>query len=297
MRPTEVPHAQFHSLDQYAPADMASAFIGEQQAAVSAVLAVHRDIAAAVEAALPRIKGGGRLVYVGAGTSGRLAVLDGAELNPTFSWPKERTVGIIAGGREAMFEAIEGAEDSVANGMADLDACGVNGNDVVVLLSASGNTPYVMGALRVARECGALSIGVANNPGAVLAREADRGIVLDTGAEVISGSTRLKAGTAQKIFLNTFSSMLMVMLHKVYGNLMVDVRPTNVKLVARTIALTRLATGVGEAEAKATLEACGYSVKVAILMLRSAQDAPAAQALLLRHEGSLRAALGEAVLR
>ena len=297
MRPTETPHAQFHSLDQYPACEMARAFIGEQQAAVSAVLAVHQDIAAAVAAALPRIKAGGRLLYVGAGTSGRLAVLDGAELNPTFSWPKERALGVLAGGRDAMFEAIEGAEDSVEDGKADLQACGVNRHDVVLLLSASGNTPYVMGALEVARACGALSIGIANNPGAVLAREADRGIVLDTGAEVISGSTRLKAGTAQKIFLNTFSSMLMVMLHKVYGNLMVDVRPTNAKLVARTVALTRLATGVDEARARATLEACGHSVKLAILMIRKALDAGPARSLLLQNDDNLRAALGEAAAR
>ncbi|HEU5436976.1 MAG TPA: N-acetylmuramic acid 6-phosphate etherase [Telluria sp.] len=290
---TETPNAEHRLLDRYATADIAGALIADQQGAALAVLAVQADIARAVDAALPRIAAGGRLIYVGAGTSGRLGVLDSAELHPTFSWPRERAIGILAGGKGAVFDAVEGAEDSFTDGVADLERSSVAANDVVLLLAASGGTPYVMGALQAARQVGALTVGFANNPHAPLTAAAEIGITLDTGPEVISGSTRLKAGTAQKIALNTFSSTLMVCLNKVYGNLMVDVRATNVKLVARTVALTRHATGASEAVVQQALEACGHSVKVAIVMIKRGIDSAAALALLDAHGGSVRAALGE----
>src|SRR5262249_11156415 len=157
-----------------------------------------------VTAAVPRIRAGGRLVYVGAGTSGRLGLLDSVELHPTFSWPNERAVALLAGGKEALYVAVEGAEDSREQGAADVAAVSAGPNDVILGIAASGGTPYVLGALQEARRLGALTIGIANNPDAPVAREAELGITLDTGSEVISGSTRLKAGTAQKIALNTF---------------------------------------------------------------------------------------------
>lgn len=293
MTPTESPNALHRDLDRYSSVAMAEAMIADQRVAVEAVFAAHRKIAEAVDAALPRMAKGGRLIYVGAGTSGRLGVLDSAELHPTFSWPQARALSLLAGGKEAVFDAVEGAEDSHADGIADLERCDVKAHDVVLLITASGATPYVMGALLAARRAGALTVGFANNPGAAVTAGADIGITLDTGPEIISGSTRLKAGTAQKVALNTFSSMLMVSMHKVYGNLMVDVRATNAKLVARTVALTRHATGANDELAASTLRACGHNVKLAIVMIKKGLDVAAAAKLLDDSAGSVRAALGE----
>lgn len=290
---TETPNPLHRGLDLYSSVAMAEALIADQRLAVEAVFAAHRTIAEAVDAALPRMAKGGRLIYVGAGTSGRLGVLDSAELHPTFSWPQERALGILAGGKQAVFDAVEGAEDSHADGIADLERCAVCAHDVVLLITASGSTAYVMGALLAAKRAGALTVGFANNPGAVVTAGADIGITLDTGPEMISGSTRLKAGTAQKVALNTFSSMLMVSMHKVYGNLMVDVRATNAKLVARTIALTRHATDASDELAASTLQACGHNVKLAIVMIKKGLDLAAAAKLLEDNGGSVRAALGE----
>lgn len=291
MLKTETPSAQHAGLDQYPGVALVDAFIDDQLQAVQAVQAASAQIAKAVEAAVPRIAAGGRLIYAGAGTSGRLGVLDSVELYPTFSWPRERAIGLIAGGRQAMFESVEGAEDSREQGAADMLANAVGANDVVLLLAASGTTPYALGALRAAREAGALTIGFANNHDAPLVAQAAIGVTLDTGPEVISGSTRLKAGTSQKIALNAFSSALMVRLHKVYGNLMVDVQASNAKLVQRAVRMTMQASGVDEVAARAALERCDYQVKVAIVMLVRGLDAAEAQQRLARVEGSVRAAL------
>jgi N-acetylmuramic acid 6-phosphate etherase len=288
---TETPATQHASLDQYPTAQLVGVLVDDQFRAVEAVRAAGSRIATAVGAALPRMEAGGRLLYVGAGTSGRLGVLDSVELYPTFSWPRERAVALLAGGRDAMFVAVEGAEDDAEQGAADIGGVGVGANDVVLLLAASGATPYVLGALRAARAAGALTIGFANNPDAPVTREAEIGITLDTGAEAISGSTRLKAGTSQKIALNTFSSALMVRLNKVYGNLMVDLKATNAKLVRRAIRLTSFATGADEAAARAVLEQCGYHVKVAIVALSKNIQVEQARALLETTRGSVRAAL------
>jgi N-acetylmuramic acid 6-phosphate etherase len=255
------------------------------------VRAARDHITAAVEAAVPRIAAGGRLVYVGAGTSGRLGMLDGVELQPTFSWPADRAVAVLAGGRGAMFEAVEGAEDSAAQGAADLRAAGVGEDDVVIAIAASGTTPFVVGALEAARAAGALTIGISNNPDTPLTRAAQIAITLDTGSEVISGSTRLKAGTAQKIALNTLSSAIMVRLHKVYGNLMVDVHPTNHKLHRRALDITMHATGADEAAARRALDASGHRVKVAVVSLLAGVDVAGAQARLAAADGSVRGAL------
>ena len=288
---TETPAAQHASLDQYPTVELVNVLVDDQFRAVEAVRAAGPRLAAAVTAALPRMQAGGRLVYVGAGTSGRLGVLDSVELYPTFSWPHGRAVALLAGGNDAMFVAVEGAEDDLERGAADLARVEAGVDDVVLLIAASGATPYVLGALRAARAAGALTIGFANNPGAPVAGEAEIGIVLDTGAEVISGSTRLKAGTAQKIALNSFSSALMVRLNKVYGNLMVDLKATNAKLVRRAVRLTTFATGADEAAARAVLEQCDYHVKVAVVALMRHVAVDRAQALLDGAGGSVRDAL------
>ena len=288
---TESPSSAHPTLDLYDSARLVAALADDQQQALAAVQAATPQIAAAVDAALPRLRAGGRLIYVGAGTSGRLGVLDSVELNPTFSWPRDRAIGLLAGGQEAMFAAVEGAEDDREQGGFDLQALLPTANDVVILLAASGATPYAMGALAAATAAGALTIGIANNPGAPLAAGADIGILLDTGPELISGSTRLKAGTAQKMTLNTLSSALMVRLHKVYGNLMVDVRASNAKLVKRALRLTMLASGADEAAASAALAASDSSVKLAIVMLKAGLGAEAAQARLDAAGGSIEAAL------
>ncbi|MDM5179116.1 N-acetylmuramic acid 6-phosphate etherase [Massilia sp. DJPM01] len=288
---TEIPDRRHADLDQYPTGELVDTLIDDQFNAVRAVRAASSQIAAAVTAALPRIDAGGRLMYVGAGTSGRLGVLDSVELYPTFSWPHERALALLAGGIDAMFVAVEGAEDDSAQGAADLRALNPGRDDVVLLLAASGATPYVLGALRAAAAAGALTIGFANNPDAPVVREAQIGITLDTGPEVISGSTRLKAGTSQKIALNTFSSALMVRLHKVYGNLMVDLKPTNAKLVLRAVRLTMFASGADEAAARAVLEQCDFHVKVAIVALIKKTSIAQARVLLDSARGSVRQAL------
>ena len=290
---TETPSALHQDLDLYDSARLMEVFIDDQRAAVEAVRAAASALAAAVDAALPRIAAGGRLLYAGAGTSGRLGVLDSVELVPTFSWPRERAVAVLAGGEGAMFVAVEGAEDDEPQGRRDIEALAPTPDDVLIGIAASGHTPYVLGALAAGRAAGCLTIAIANNPGAAVLAAGECPVLLDTGAEVISGSTRLKAGTAQKIALNSFSSALMVKLHKVYGNLMVDMKATNAKLVRRAVALTMRAADTDETAARAALNRCGFHVKTATVMLLLQLDAPDAQALLARHAGDVRAALAE----
>lgn len=289
--PTEQPHPRHPRLDTYGSEDLVRAFAEDQAGAATAVQAAAADLARAVDGAAARLARGGRLIYVGAGTSGRLGLLDSVELHPTFSWPPERALALLAGGPSAIHRAVEGAEDDRGQGARDLGALGPGPDDVVVLVAASGATPYTLGALEAARAAGAFTVGLANNPGSPLAAGAEVGITLDTGPEVISGSTRLKAGTAQKIALNTFSSAVMVRLHKVFGNLMVDVRPTNAKLVRRAARLAALAAGVDEARAAEALEACGREVKPAVVCLVRGLDPEAARRRLAACDGDLRAAL------
>jgi N-acetylmuramic acid 6-phosphate etherase len=288
---TEQPQPGHERLDEYDTTRLVDLLVEDQAAAAAAVRAASAQIAFAVEGAVPRLDQGGRLIYVGAGTSGRLGLLDSVELNPTFSWPHDRALALLAGGPSALYQAVEGAEDDAARGGQDLLALGPGPNDVVVLLAASGATPYTLGALAAARTAGAFTIGIANNQGAPLAEGADAGIILDTGPEVISGSTRLKAGTAQKIALNTFSSAVMVRLHKVFGNLMVDLRPTNAKLVRRSIRLIALAAGTDETAARKAFEACDRQVKPAIVALLLAIGPDQARERLSAARGSVRAAL------
>jgi N-acetylmuramic acid 6-phosphate etherase len=288
---TERPHPGHADLDLYDTARLVDTLVEDQALAATAVRAAGPALARAVDAAVPRLAGGGRLVYVGAGTSGRLGLLDSVELNPTFSWPRERAIALLAGGERALFIAVEGAEDDAAAGAADIAGAGVGAPDVVLLLAASGSTPFALGAAHAARAAGALTVGFANNPGAPLLAACEIGVLLDTGPELISGSTRLKAGTAQKIALNSFSSAAMVRLHKVHGNLMVDLRATNAKLVRRALRLTQAATGADEAAAGAALAACEGRVKTAIVMLQAGVGAAAAARALDAAQGSVRAAL------
>ena len=288
---TEQPSPQHADLDLLSTPDLLSALLDDQAGALRAVQAAAPAIAVAVELAAERLLLGGRLVYLGAGTSGRLGVLDGVELLPTFSWPPERLVTLIAGGQGAMFRSAEGAEDDRLAGERDLRAENLGRGDVLIALAASGTTPYVLGGVEYARSLGALSIGISNNPGSPLLLLAQVVITLDTGPEVISGSTRLKAGTAQKMTLNALSSAVMVRLDKVYGNLMVDLKVSNAKLRRRAVALTALVSGATQAEAQRALAEAGDQVKTAAVMLRLGVDADAARSALGRVGGSLRAAL------
>lgn len=291
MPSTETISKQFSELDLYPDQQLIAALIEDQATAAAAVAASQAALVAAVNAALPRINAGGRLIYVGAGSSGRLGVLDGVELSPTFSWPTSRAIGVMAGGRDAMFVAVEGAEDDAAEGTRQLQQLQLTANDVVLLLAASGSTPFVLGALQAAHLAGALTLGFANNRDSALLAQAEIAILLDTGAEILAGSTRLKAGTAQKIALNTLSTALMIRLNKVYGNLMVDVKPANAKLRQRCLNLVLQLCGCTTEHARDLLQQADFQVKTATVMYHKHLDACAARALLQEHGGSLRAVL------
>jgi N-acetylmuramic acid 6-phosphate etherase len=291
MLSTETPGSEHADLDRYDAATLVNVLVADQACAAEAVARAAPDIARAVEAALPRLRAGGRLIYVGAGTSGRLGLLDSVELFPTFSWPHERALALLAGGPSALFRAVEGAEDSAEQGGADVRGIPATADDVLIALAASGTTPYALGAIDAAKGFGALTLGIANNADAPLVRAADIGITLNTGAEMISGSTRMKAGTAQKICLNALSSALMIRLNKVYGNLMVDLKATNEKLKRRAVRLTMLAAKCDEAAAKAALAQCDNHVKTAIVMIRQHCSVADATAALDAAQGSVRQAL------
>lgn len=292
-RATEAISELHRDLDRLAPLALVTALLDDQALAVEAVRTAAPAIAAAVEQIVPRLAAGGRLLYAGAGTSGRLALLDAAELPPTFSWPPERAVALIAGGLRAVTEAVEGAEDDADAARRDLGALVPGPLDAVIGIAASGTTPYAIAALELARQVGALTVGIANNPGAPLLTGADQAILLDTGPEAISGSTRLKAGTSQKIALNLISTSVMVRLGKVHGNLMVDLRATNEKLRGRAVRLVVAAAGTRPDVARQALERAGWSVKLAVVMLRLDLGALEASARLERAGGRIRDALGE----
>jgi N-acetylmuramic acid 6-phosphate etherase len=230
------------------------------------------------------------MVYAGAGTSGRIGVQDGAELPPTFDWPPDRLVLLIAGGEAALTQAIENAEDDAAAAVAAIERHAVGADDVAIGLAASGATPFTVAALREARRRGALTIGLANTPGAPLLAAAEHPIAVETGAEAIAGSTRMQAGTAQKVVLNLFSTLVMIRLGRVYQGLMVDMRATNAKLRHRAVRMLRHLSGRDEAAVQQALARADGKVKLARLVLEGL-DPAAAQALLDRHGGSLRAAL------
>jgi N-acetylmuramic acid 6-phosphate etherase len=265
----------------------------QDMVAVAAVDAAGDQIAEAVDAVADRLRAGGRMFYVGAGTPGRLAVLDAAECPPTFGTDAGRVVAILAGGASAAGAAREGAEDDAGAGRRDLAAHGVSAADVVVGISASGRTPYVLAAIERAGQVGALTVGIANNPGSALAGAADLAIEVRTGPEVLSGSTRLKAGTAQKLVLNTLSTLTMVALGHTYADLMIDVRAGNTKLRRRAERIVATATGASAAEVTAALDAAGGMVKVAVVALLAGVDTAEATRRLDTVGGHVRAAVGE----
>jgi len=288
---TERLSPRYSEIDSWEPSDALEAMIDGQFAAVAAVRTARSSIEQAAKAMESRLRYRGRIIYVGAGTSGRLAAQDGAELMPTFSWPRERLVLIIAGGPAALTQSIEGAEDQADEGARLIRDHKVDSKDVVIAVAASGTTPFTVACLREAKEAGSLTIGIANNRGTQLMREADHAIWLDTGAEPIAGSTRLIAGTAQKITLNLLSSLLMILLGRVYGGLMVDVQATNEKLLRRSEDIVmRIAGGSREAAREALGQARG-SVKLAVLLSHDC-DLNTATTLLDRAGGQLRKALG-----
>ena len=242
------------------------AMLNHQLAAFTAVRDALPALAAAAEAAAPRLSRGGRLVYAGAGSSGRLAVQDGVELHPTFGWPRERLRYLIAGGERALVESIEGAEDDAAAAVAAVDGLSLGDADVLVAVAASGRTTYTWAVQRRARVAGALTIGVANNPDTPLLAEAEIPVLLATGPEFLPGSTRMTAGTAQKIALNLLSTQTMMALGRVYEGFMVDVVPSNAKLVARAKSIVQALTGTTPAQAGALWERAGGDLKLAVLL-------------------------------
>lgn len=289
---TENISRRYAGLDAWEPADILDSLIEGQLSAVAAVRAARKSIEQAALGVEERLRqGGGRLIYAGAGTSGRLAVQDGAELPPTFSWPEDRLLLLIAGGQDALTRSIEGAEDSLERGAELILEHDVNGDDVLIAVAASGTTPFTLACLTAGKARGALTVGIANNPQTPLIMEADHGIWLDTGAEAIAGSTRMKAGTAQKITLNLLSSLVMIRLGRVFDGLMVDVQATNAKLVRRAEEMLARLTGHGRAEVREALGRAGGSVKLAVLLLQG-YDVAQAEAALESTGGQLRSALG-----
>ncbi|MEU2225485.1 N-acetylmuramic acid 6-phosphate etherase [Streptomyces sp. NPDC018347] len=291
---TEAFRPELADIDRLPTLDIARLMNGEDTGVPAAVAAQLPRIAAAVDAVAERMARGGRLVYAGAGTAGRLGVLDASECPPTFNTDPDQVVGLIAGGPAAMVTSVEGAEDSAELASRDLDALKLTPDDSVVGVSASGRTPYAVGAVAHARALGALTIGLACNEHSALAAAAEHGIEVVVGPELITGSTRLKAGTAQKLVLNMLSTITMIRLGKTYGNLMVDVRASNAKLRARAHRIVALATGADDAEIEKALTETGGEVKHAILTLLAGVDAPTAAHLLTESGGRLRAALTRA---
>jgi N-acetylmuramic acid 6-phosphate etherase len=289
---TEQANPRSADLDQKTALEIVQIMNAEDATVAAAVAAALPAIAEAVEAIAARLAAGGRLIYVGAGTSGRLGVLDAVECVPTFSVDAQTVQGLIAGGMTALTEAVEGAEDSREAGRADLLALNLTAQDAVVGIAASGRTPYVVAALEAAAEIGALTVGVACSAPAPVLDAAQIQIAVLTGPEVIAGSTRLKAGTAQKMVLNMLSTGAMVRRGKVYGNLMVDVRVTNEKLAARARRIVAEAGGVDEGTAARLLAQTGHAVKPAIVMARRGVDAAEAVRLLAEADGFLRRVIG-----
>lgn len=288
---TEAQNPHSRDLDAMPTLELLAVMNAEDRLVAEAVRHELPRIAAAVDAIAERLRKGGRLVYCGAGTSGRLGVLDAVECPPTFSTAPEQVVGLIAGGPGAFLKAVEGAEDSETLAGEDLQRLQLGSKDVVVGIAASGRTPYVLGALRHARSVQALTVAVVCNRGGPVAALAQLPIEVVTGPEVLTGSTRLKAGTATKLVLNMLSTGAFVRLHKVYGNLMVDVHATNLKLQARSVRIVAEAAGLEQAAAEKLLRDCDGEVKTAIVVHKKGIDAAAARTMLFHTEGSVRAAL------
>ncbi|MFE4392911.1 MULTISPECIES: N-acetylmuramic acid 6-phosphate etherase [Streptomycetaceae] len=288
---TETIRPEWAAIDELPTVELLRLMNAEDRTVPEAVAGELERIAAVVDAVAARMARGGRLVYAGAGTAGRLGVLDAVECPPTFGTDPALVVGLIAGGRPAVTAAAEGAEDRTDLAEADVAALALTSADTLVGVSASGRTPYPLAAVRAARAAGALTVGLACNRGSALAAAAELGIEVEVGPEVLAGSTRLKAGTAQKLVLNLLSTAVMVRLGRTYGNLMVDLRATNDKLRDRARRIVAEATGADGTAVDRALSATGGRVKDAILSLLADVDAPTAARLLTASEGRLREAL------
>jgi len=288
---TEQRNARSMDIDTRSTLEILTIINDEDHAVPAAVRRAIPAIAALVDDVVAALRAGGRLVYIGAGTSGRLGVLDASECPPTYSTPPEMVQGLIAGGRDALTRSIEGAEDHPEQGVEDLRALGFSRKDVLVGITASGQAPYVLGAMRWARQAGAVVAALSCNANSRTFELAVHRIHLDVGPEVVTGSTRMKAGTAQKLALNMITTASMIRLGKVFHNLMVDVRPVNRKLVARSKRIIRQATGCTPEQAQEAFEGSGRKPKTAILMLLLGVDRARAEELERRAEGRISMAL------
>ncbi len=289
--PTEQRNPNSAGIDRLPTLEMVRLINEEDKKVAYAVERELPSIAKAVDAIYAAIKNGGRLIYCGCGTSGRLGILDAVECPPTYSTDPELVKGVIAGGEPALFKAVEGAEDSFEGGREDMAAIRLCRKDILVGIAASGRTPYVLGAMAYAKELGCVTVAVTCNKNSEMNETADIGIGVEPGPEVITGSTRMKSGTAQKMVLNMLSTGAMVRLGKVYGNLMVDVKPTNEKLVRRAVNIVATAANVTEDEAATALEQCGFSAKTAIVMLVKGLTADEAAKRLVENGGMVAGAL------
>ncbi|WFU26424.1 N-acetylmuramic acid 6-phosphate etherase [Bradyrhizobium sp. CB1717] len=289
---TEEVDPRFADLDAWSLATAMEAMWEGQLAAVAAIGHALPAITAATEAAKAALGDHGRLVYVGAGTSGRVAVQDGAELTPTFAWPKERVRFVVAGGDSAFVTSIEGAEDDIDDAIAQINAVRLTAHDVVIAVAASGTTPFTVAALQQAGSCGAVTVGVANNPGTALLASAKFPILIETGRELIAGSTRMKAGTAQKVVLNLISSGIMLRLGRVYRGMMVNMQPTNAKLKRRAEAMVAQIADCDPSHAARSLEQAEGDVKTAVLLALGVDRADA-ETILKDGDGNLRRVFAE----
>ncbi|GME37083.1 N-acetylmuramic acid 6-phosphate etherase [Pantoea agglomerans] len=294
---TEGRNPASRNIDELTTEAMLRVINDEDKKVALAVEAIVPQIAAAVDAICAAFKAGGRLIYCGAGTSGRLGILDASECPPTFGTPREQVIGLIAGGHTAILQAVENAEDNREQGAQDLKDIHFSRHDVLVGIAASGRTPYVLGALAYANELGATTVSLTCNPGSAMSQVAAIALTPVVGPEVVTGSSRMKAGTAQKLVLNMLTTGSMIRSGKVYGNLMVDVEATNQKLVQRQINIVMQATDCDDATASAALTACGGHCKTAILMVLADLAADEAKALLSQHQGFIRQALKTAGAR
>jgi len=289
------PHTR--GLDRKSTIEIVRAMNREDARVAVAVKRALPQIARAVDAIVEAFESGGRLIYVGAGTSGRLAVLDASECPPTFGTPPRMVQALIAGGERALRHAVEGAEDSAVNGARDVKRARVSGHDVVVGVAASGSTPYVLGALQQAQRHGAVTVGVTSNAGSALAKQAQIAIVVETGPEAVAGSTRLKAGTAQKMVLNMLSTASMVRIGRVYENWMVGVALTNEKLNRRGARILEQAAAVSPSVARHALRRAGHNLPSALVMLKSGVDVSEARKRLASAGGNVRKALEMPVVK
>jgi N-acetylmuramic acid 6-phosphate etherase len=280
-------------IDLLPTADVLRRINDEDKGVAAAVEKVIPEIATAVDRIVSAFQKGARLIYIGAGTSGRLGVLDASECPPTFGVPEDMVIGLIAGGADALVRAAEGAEDAPKQGARDLQGIGLTSDDVVVGIAVSGRTPYVIGGLNYAKEVGATTVALSCNPRSTIAGIADIAISPVVGPEVLTGSTRLKSGTAQKLVLNMLTTASMIRIGKSYQNLMVDLNPSNKKLVARAVRIVMQTTGCTAQDARHALEATGKDVKLAILMVITGMGVEEARAALSRAGGFLRKAIGE----